>query len=173
MGRVTKAEIYIIFNYRRSLAVEVRILFFQNHFASTQQINIKVTYQQTFLNIRNITFLQRIIKMFFKIRFVRRSIQHSYQNWLGPGQENVSKNVFNVTTETYLMIIRQGLSNITCNPSFLLERSSLIRSYSTMSNSLLKIDESSLACHEQVCLSGLRLWEKYLSKCSPLKHTCS
>ena len=42
----------------------------------------------------------------------------------------------------------------------------------------------SLSCHEQVCLSGLRFeryfshhqarwWEKYLSKRSPLKHTCS
>ena len=38
----------------------------------------------------------------------------------------------------------------------------------------------SLSCHEQVCLSGLcferyfsRWWEKYLSKRSPLKHTCS
>ena len=41
----------------------------------------------------------------------------------------------------------------------------------------------SLSCHEQVCLSGLRFeiyvshhrarwWEKYLSKRSPLKHTC-
>ena len=38
----------------------------------------------------------------------------------------------------------------------------------------------SLSRHEQVCLSGLRFeryfsrwWEKYLSKLSPLKHTCS
>ena len=42
----------------------------------------------------------------------------------------------------------------------------------------------SLSRHEQVCLSRLRFeryfshhrarwWEKYLSKCSPLKHTCS
>ena len=35
----------------------------------------------------------------------------------------------------------------------------------------------SLSCHEQVCLSGLRFerywWERYLSKRSPLKHTCS
>ena len=38
----------------------------------------------------------------------------------------------------------------------------------------------SLSCHEQVCLSGLRFEryfshhrEKYLSKHSPLKHTCS
>ena len=38
----------------------------------------------------------------------------------------------------------------------------------------------SLSRHEQVCLSGLRFeryfsrwWEKYISKSSPLKHTCS
>ena len=38
----------------------------------------------------------------------------------------------------------------------------------------------SLSCHEQVCLIGLRFerffsrwWEKYPSKCSLIKHTCS
>ena len=31
----------------------------------------------------------------------------------------------------------------------------------------------SLSCHEQVCLSALRFERDYLSKRSPLKHTCS
>ena len=49
---------------------------------------------------------------------------------------------------------------------------------------ILRYNTISLSCHEQVCLSVLRFeryfshhrakwWEKYLSKHSPLKHTCS
>ena len=94
--------------------------------------------------MKNITFFQRIIKMFFKIRFVRGLIQYSYLNWFGLGQENVYKDPFNVTTKTYLMVTRLGLSDITCNSPPLLEGSNLFRLYWSISSSLCKIDESSL-----------------------------
>ena len=45
MERVQKAEIYVISNYRRSLAV--RTLLFQEQVFPTQEINIKATHLLT------------------------------------------------------------------------------------------------------------------------------